>query len=61
MRYVMYHDGYGQHTRARDMFRRIPSEVRNRLLRTDYSLAEARCPQNLPIAKVIAEAVSKLA
>ena len=61
MRYVMYHNSYGQHRRARDMFGRIPSEVRKRLLSTDYSLAEARCPQNLPIAKVVAEAVSKLA
>jgi predicted aldo/keto reductase-like oxidoreductase len=61
MRYVMYHNSYGQHRRARDMFGRIPSDVRSRLLSTDYSLAEARCPQNLPIAKVIAEAVSRLA
>lgn len=61
MRYVMYHDSYGQRRRARDMFGRIPSDVRSRLLSTDFSLAEARCPQNLPIAKVVAEAVSKLA
>jgi predicted aldo/keto reductase-like oxidoreductase len=61
MRYVMYHKSYGQHRRARDMFGRIPSEVRSRLLSTDFSLAEARCPRNLPIAKVVAEAVSKLA
>jgi len=27
----------------------------------DYSLAEARCPQRLPIRELVAEAVSKLA
>jgi predicted aldo/keto reductase-like oxidoreductase len=61
MRYVMYHDSYGQHARARELFARIPSDVRSRLLSTDYSLAEARCPQHLPIARIVAEAVRKLA
>jgi len=61
MRYVMYHDSYGQHARARELFARIPSDVRSRLLSTDYSLAEARCPQRLPIGRIVADAVSKLA
>ncbi len=61
MRYVMYHDSYGQHARARELFARIPADVRSRLFSTDYSLAEARCPQRLPIGRIVAEAVSKLA
>jgi len=61
MRYVMYHNSYGQHARARELFARIPTDVRSRLLSTDYSLAEARCPQHLPIGRIVAEAVSKLA
>jgi predicted aldo/keto reductase-like oxidoreductase len=61
MRYLMYYNNYGEKDKARELFAQIPSEVRNKLLRTDYSSAEARCPQHLPIGKLIAEAVSKLA
>jgi len=61
MRYLMYYNSYGQQERARELFARIPRRLRNRLLSLDYGLAEARCPQHLPIGKLIAEAVSKLA
>ena len=61
MRYLMYYNSYGDKGRARELFAQIPGSVRNRLLSTDYSLAEARCPQHLPIGKLIAEAVRKLA
>lgn len=61
MRYMMYYNGYGDRNGARELFAQIPTNVRNRLLSTDYSTAEARCPQHLPIAKLIAEAVKKLA
>jgi hypothetical protein len=57
----MYYNNYGEKDKARELFAQIPSEVRNKLLRTNYSLAEARCPQHLPIGKLIAEAVNKLA
>ncbi len=61
MRYLMYYNSYGQQTEARELFARIPGSVRNRLLSMDYSLAETRCPQHLPIGRLVAEAVSKLA
>lgn len=61
MRYLMYHNSYGQKGRAKELFAQIPGAVRSRLLSTDYALAEARCPQHLPIAELVAEAVSKLA
>jgi len=61
MRYLMYYNGYGDKDRARELFAQIPGDVRSRLLRTDYNLAEARCPQRMPIGKLVAEAVSKLA
>ena len=61
MRFLMYHNSYGDKERAKEMFRQIPQSVRNRLLSIDYSTAEARCPQKLPIGKFIAEAVAKLA
>ena len=61
MRYLMYCNSYGEKDRARELFAQIPDEIGNRLLSTDYGAAEARCPQHLPIGKLIAEAVSKLA
>jgi predicted aldo/keto reductase-like oxidoreductase len=61
MRYLMYYNGYGEQEEARKLFAHIPSKVRSNLLKMDYSLAEARCPQHLPIGKLIAEAVNKLA
>ncbi len=61
MRYLMYYNSYGQQERARELFAKIPGNVRGRLLSTDYSLAEAHCPQNMPISKLMAEAVRRLA
>jgi predicted aldo/keto reductase-like oxidoreductase len=63
MRYLMYYNSYGgaAQAEARELFAQIPSNVRNKLLSTDYSPAEARCPQRMPIGNLIAEAVSKLA
>jgi len=61
MRYLMYYNSYGQQERAKELFATIPSEARGRLLSMDYSIAEARCPQHMPIGKLVNEAVSKLA
>ena len=61
MRYLMYYNSYGDKDRARGLFAQIPARVRNKLLSTDYSTVEARCPQHLPIGKLVAEAVGKLA
>ena len=61
MRYLMYYNSYGEQNRAKELFAQIPTSVRNKLLSTDYSPAEARCPQHLPIAELIKEAVTKLA
>jgi len=61
MRYLMYYNSYGDTQRARELFAQLPANVKNRLISTDYSVAEARCPQHLPIGKLIAEAVTKLA
>jgi predicted aldo/keto reductase-like oxidoreductase len=61
MRYLMYYNSYGDKNRARELFAQIPCKIRNKLLRIDYRLAEAHCPQHLPIAKLVTEAVGKLA
>ncbi len=61
MRYLMYYNGYDDQEGAQELFAQIPANVRNKLLSTDYRAAEVRCPQHLPIARLIAEAVKKLA
>jgi len=61
MRYLMYYNSYGEKEMARELFAEIPRAVRDKLLSTDYRLAEARCPQHLPIGELVAEAVRKLA
>ena len=61
MRYLMYYNSYGEQAEARELFAQIPGKVRTKLLSIDYSLAEARCPQRMPIGELVAEAVSKLA
>jgi predicted aldo/keto reductase-like oxidoreductase len=61
MRYLMYYNSYGEQAEAKRLFAQIPLGVRNKLLSTDYSAAEARCPQHLRIHELVTEAVSKLA
>jgi hypothetical protein len=61
MRYLMYYNSYGDRDTARQLFAQIPAGVRNKLLAVDYSPAEVHCPQHLPIAELVAEAVRKLA
>jgi len=61
MRCLMYYNSYPEPEMAREYFALIPSAVRKRFAKADYSLAEARCPQGLPIAKLVSEAVNKLA
>ena len=61
MRYLMYFNSYGDKQHARELFAQIPRKVRDKLLAVDYSAAEARCPQRIPIASAVAEAVRKLA
>lgn len=61
MRSLMYHNSYGNIQLARQTFAEIPADVRSRLLTADYRLAEQRCPQRMPIARLVREAVGKLA
>ncbi|MHC4122128.1 MAG: aldo/keto reductase [Planctomycetota bacterium] len=61
MRYLMYYNSYGEQNIARELFAQIPTNVRGKLLRIDYSSVEAYCPQRLPIGKLVTDAVSKLA
>lgn len=56
MRYYMYYHNYGERDRARALYSAIPQPVRDALASIDYSDAERKCPQGIPISKSIKEA-----
>ena len=61
MRCLMYYHQYGDTQLARQTFGELPAEARLALANTDYATAESACPQGLPIAKLMDEAVEILA
>jgi hypothetical protein len=60
MRYLMYHNSYGDVERARACFAEISPRVRGRLAGMDYARVEGLCPQKMPIGRLIAHAVEVL-
>ena len=61
MRYLMYYNSFGDTQTARQLFAEIPQQTRDKMLTADYSAAESRCPQRLPIARFMNQAVHTLA
>jgi len=61
MRYLMYYNSFGDTQTARQLFAEIPQQTRDKMLTTDYAVAESRCPQRLPIARLMGQAVRTLA
>ena len=61
MRYLMYSRCYGESERARAEFKELPSEARRRMALVDYRDAENKCPQGMPIGRLMREAVIELA
>ena len=59
MRYLMYSNSYDDDETAADGFKRIPGKIRRRLPHLDYATAERKCPQRLPIARLMQEAIRK--
>ncbi len=57
MRYLMYYHNYGRRRQAIRKFNRIPAADRRRLASMDFSEAERICPQNIPIASFMKDAV----
>jgi predicted aldo/keto reductase-like oxidoreductase len=60
MRYLMYCHNYGDCDRARSLFAKLPMGVRKHLSALDYSPAERRCPQGIPIGKLMRKATEVL-
>ena len=61
MRCLMYFHGYGDRERAMGLAARLPPDLSRTITRSDYSRAEARCPQNIPIADLMKSALELLA
>ncbi len=61
MRYLMYYDNYGDQQQAIQLFNDLPFDTRNRIMHVNYSKAEQCCPQKMPIAQLMRQAVAKLA
>jgi predicted aldo/keto reductase-like oxidoreductase len=60
MRYLMYWRSYADFDRAVKHFNKIPEDIRRQMAGLDYSQAEQNCPQNMPIGKLIREAINEL-
>ena len=56
MRYLMYYESYGDLERARSLYGKLSPATRRQLGNIDYSLAENRCPQGIPIARAMRKA-----
>lgn len=61
MRYLMYCRSYGDRDQARFLYKEISQETRSRMASMDYSVAEQRCPQGMPIGRLMREATDELA
>lgn len=61
MRSLMYARDYGDRDLGKTTFRSLPSRVRRAIERTDYAEAEKRCPNGLPIGRLMREAAAELA
>jgi len=61
MRYLMYYYGYRDPDRARFLFSQLSPETRMRIESIDYSVAERKCPQKIPIGKLMKKAAVMLA
>jgi predicted aldo/keto reductase-like oxidoreductase len=61
MRCLMYSRGYGDGDQARSLYKEISQETLSLMASKDYSLAEKRCPQEMPIGRLMREAARELA
>ena len=59
MRYLMYWRSYDDRSRAVESFNKIYREIRIKMANMDYSQAEQLCPQQMPIGKLISEAIKE--
>jgi len=51
---------YGRKDLATKLFAMIPAGLRDKIPEADYSHAESKCPQRMPIAQLMREAHEEL-
>lgn len=61
MRYHMYCQSYGRMDWARAHFKALPAKVQQQMAHIDYRNAEQRCPQKMPIAMLMHQALADFA
>ena len=61
MRNLMYENAYGKPEMSVGYLKKIAPAVGRQLLVTDFSKAERRCPQNMPITKLMRKVSEKFA
>lgn len=49
MRFLMYHDVYGEQEKAKELFRKLPSEIQG-LANVDFKPANKACPHGIDVA-----------
>jgi predicted aldo/keto reductase-like oxidoreductase len=60
MRYLMYHDTYGERAKARMLFRELPAEAQ-KIAGVDFTGATRACPHGIDVAAHMKRAVEVLA
>ena len=60
METLMYSRAYGWREWAVERFAHVPSEIRGKMDGSDYSMAEEKCPQKMPIAELMKGALAEL-
>ena len=60
MRYLMYARSYGDRSRGRMHFKKIPLRIRRKMGGVDYRPAEQRCPQKMAIGNLMQDALREL-
>lgn len=59
LRYLMYHDSYGQQEEARELFAKLPAAARD-LTAVDFRKAQAACPHGVQLVKLMRRAADAL-
>jgi len=61
LRYSMYNHSYGEKDRAIKLFNALPKDIKENILKANYSKAEKYCPQQIQIGKVMKKTYEDLA
>ena len=60
LRYSIHDHSYGDRDTAARLFNKLPTDVKENILKADYSKAEKYCPQKIHIGKVLRKTLEEL-